>query len=39
MICATSDNTACTAHFLRQNFGFAKTSYMLKTLYETPNPA
>mgnify|MGYP001290561976 CR=1 FL=1 len=26
-------NTAYTAHFVRQNFGFAETSYMLGTLY------
>jgi len=27
-------NTAYTAHFVRPNFGFAETSYMLRTLYE-----
>jgi len=27
---ATSYNTAYTAHFVRPNFGYAKTSYMLK---------
>ena len=39
MINGTSDNTAYTAHSVRPNFGFAKTSYMLETLYEIPNPA
>ena len=29
----TSDNTAYTAHFVRPNFGYAETSYMLGTLY------
>jgi len=29
---ATSPNTAYTAHFVRPNFGFAETSYMLETL-------
>ena len=29
---ATADNTAYTAHFVRPNFGYAETSYMLKTL-------
>ena len=29
-----SYNTAYTAHFVRPNFGYAETSYMLKTLYE-----
>jgi len=29
---ATSDNTAYTARFVRPNFGFAETSYMLETL-------
>jgi len=28
-----SPNTAYTAHFVRLNFGFAETSYMLETLY------
>jgi len=28
----TSPNTAYTAHFVRQNFGYAETSYMLDTL-------
>jgi len=28
----TSANTAYTAHFVRLNFGFAETSYMLETL-------
>jgi len=32
---ATADNTAYTAHFVRPKFGFAETSYMLETLYET----
>ena len=33
-----SDNTACTAHFVRPNFGFAETSYMLETLnFPLPN--
>jgi hypothetical protein len=31
---ATSDNTAYTAHFVRPNFGYAETSYMLGTLGE-----
>ena len=31
-------NTAYTAHFVRPNFGFAETSYMLGTLYKIPNP-
>jgi len=31
---AASDNTAYTAHFVRPNFGYAETSYMLGTLYE-----
>ncbi len=26
-------NTAYTVHFVRSNFGFAETSYMLETLY------
>ena len=34
-----SDNTAYTAHFVRPNFGFAETSYMLETLSEMPNTA
>jgi len=34
MINGTSDNTAYTAHFVRPNFGFTKTSYMLGTLSE-----
>jgi len=29
-----SYNTAYTAHFVRTNFGYAETSYMLGTLYE-----
>ena len=29
-----SYNTAYTAHFVRPNFGFAETSYMLETLCE-----
>ena len=29
----TSPNTAYTAHFVRSNFGYAETSYMLETLY------
>jgi hypothetical protein len=29
---ALSPNTAYTAHFVRQNFGFAETSYILGTL-------
>jgi len=28
----TSPNTAYTAYFVRQNFGYAETSYMLGTL-------
>jgi len=28
----SSDNTAYTAHFVRPNFGYAETSYMLGTL-------
>ena len=35
---STSDNTAYTAHFVRPNFGFAETSYMLETLYEIVPP-
>lgn len=31
---ATSPNTAYTAHYVRPNFGFAETSYMLETLDE-----
>jgi hypothetical protein len=31
---ATSLNTAYTAHFARQNFGYAETSYTLETLGE-----
>ena len=31
---ATSPNTAYTAHFVRLNFGFAETSYMLEPLYD-----
>jgi len=31
---ARSYNTAYTAHFVRPNFGYAETSYMLKTLYK-----
>jgi len=31
----TSPNTAYTAHYVRPNFGFAETSYMLRTLGET----
>lgn len=27
-----ADNTACTAHLVRLNFGFAETSYMMETL-------
>ena len=30
---ALSPNTAYTAHFVRPNFGYAETSYMLETLY------
>jgi hypothetical protein len=30
----TAYNTAYTAHFVRPNFGFAETSYMLGTLDE-----
>ena len=33
-----SDSTAYTAHFVRPNFGFGKTSYMLETLYKIPTP-
>jgi hypothetical protein len=29
-------NTAYTAHFVRPNFGFAETSYMLGTLSAMP---
>jgi len=32
MVRESSDNTAYTAHFVRPNFGFAETSYMLETL-------
>ena len=31
---AASDNTAYTAHFVRPNFGYAETSYMLEMLGE-----
>ena len=34
LVLSHSDNTAYTAHFVRPNFGFAETSYMLETLYE-----
>jgi len=34
MINGASDNTANTARFVRPNFGFTKTSYMLRTLSE-----
>jgi hypothetical protein len=30
----TSYNTAYTAYFVRPNFGYAETSYMLETLTE-----
>jgi len=30
----TSPNTAYTAHFVRTNFGYAETSYILETLSE-----
>jgi len=38
MIAATSPNTAYTAHFVRPNFGYAETSYMLETLYDILPP-
>ena len=31
-----SNNTAYTAHFVRPNFGYAETSYMLGTLSVIP---
>jgi hypothetical protein len=36
---ATSSNTAYTTHFVRSNFGYAETSYMMETLYEIPTLA
>jgi hypothetical protein len=34
MVLTPSPNIAYTAHFVRLNFGYAETSYMLGTLYE-----
>ena len=34
---APSPNTAYTAHFVRPNFGYAETSYMLESLGEFHN--
>jgi hypothetical protein len=32
LLYATSANTAYMTHFVRSNFGFTETSYMLETL-------
>jgi len=34
---ATSANTGFAAHFVRQNFGYAETSYMLEPLSYSPS--
>jgi len=34
LVLSHSPNTAYTAHFVRPNFGYAESSYMLGTLYE-----
>lgn len=36
MIRPAAYNTTYTAHFVRQNFGYAETSYMLEPLYAMP---
>ena len=38
LVLTTSPNTAYAAHFVRPNFGYAETSYMLIPLSEIASP-